>query len=447
MLNALHNNKKLKYIAGAAAILLLLIIFMLYNVSNNAAKVFNVLVSQQTIFKGKIVAEDLKCDLAGNITFNNLNWTTDNNEPIVKIPNGRIKFAIHDLLTMKVSPDTIKEIELHNAALRLLFDNDMKLDVLRQDIPVQVPNEQPKAEVPAQPQQKKHHQRNLNLPDKLPNWKVIVVDCSVDAYHKDRRYLTEDVDFQVDISKHELLKLKFSSGPLGGTMIGKGIEINGQTNLHSEETNMKIRINDIVPSSLGLGNLTNAVNIDGELTGKASAPVLTGKISFDILEVKPFVFTEVSGNFHCQGGVVNVTNTKGRCYGGAIDAQGKYGLDSHRYKIDAVAHSVNISQMPNLDKLDGVADLKFIVLCDPKTKNTVISGDFSIGKGKVAGVPFKSATGSLFSHNKDLFFKNVKLNTGLGKISSHAFSIENGKLHTKPHMPNEEVIIAELERI
>lgn len=414
--------------------------------------IFNAIASKQPIFKGKIHAERLDASFDGHIIFKNLVWSTDKDEPIVKIPYGKLRINPMDVISMHITTDSIKRLELHNTSIKLLFDENWNLDVIQQDWKP-TPKEDdgikpaPQEGKNSQPAPKKKRIKNLNLSDKLPNWKVVIKDCSVEAYHMNRQYLMKDVGCDLAISNHSLVKINFSSGPLTGTMQGAGIDVTGTTDFKVNKTNTHVEIKEVVPASLGIGKLSNAVSISSDFTGPADDPQVDGIIRFKTLEIKPFVFTDVKGKFKLVGDIVDITDTTGYCYGGTINAHGKYNIDSQRYKLTAVANELELSQLARGKDIVGKADLNFQLFADPKHKNTATVGNFRIGKGHAKHGHFHGIEGQVFAHNKNIFFKNVLVKLGIGHLRSHHFSIENGKFNDKPVLENEAAVIAELDRI
>lgn len=442
MCEYLNNHKKLKYSLYGFVVILVIFTCIWYYAVTHVVDIFNAIASKQPIFKGKIHAEELDANFEGNIVFKNLNWTTDDGKPIVKIPFGKLSVRPMDVLTLNVSPNTIRMLELNKASIRLSFDEKWGLDIIQQDWK----HEQITENTSKDEQSEKVH-KNLNLPEKLPNWKVIIKDCAVEAYRMNNHYVMKDVNCNLEIRDHSKVKLDFSSGPLSGTMQGAGIVVKGDTDYKANITKTHVDIKEVVPASLGVGKLTNDVTISCDFTGPADDPVLDGIIKFKTLNIRPFVFTNVSGKFHSVGEILDVTDTTGNCCGGRVYANGKYNLISRRYKIQAYANNVDVGQLVRRDDVQGKADLDFQILTDPVRKDSVIFGNFKIGKGKAKHGHFHSVDGEVFAHKRNIYFRNVLVKMGIGHIHNHAFSIENGKFNDNPVFENEAGIIADLSRI
>lgn len=439
MLEYLKTHSKIRYSCyGLLAVLVLLMVIWHIAVSKTV-EIFNLAVSRQNIFKGKIYAEALKCDYNGVIRFKNLCWDTEQGEPIVKIPDGRLIINPLDIITLHVTPNSLKVIELHDASFKLHFDEKMKLDVLKQE---------PSAKTETKPKQgKEKAERNLNLPDNLPNWKVVLQNCSITAYRQKRIYALDKVNCVVAVKKHSLVDVDFVGNSLGGTMIGKSFSLKGQIDTVPDTVKLKLSLEEIVPASLGLGKLSDAVTLTGDIHGRADRPIITGDIKFSKLDLHTMVFTDVTSRYYYKDDIVTFTNTKGNVWGGYVNASGKYNVDTRRYRIDAVGTDIALAQATRQEGAEGRGKLYFTLLCDPMHKEQAITGHVEIGKGKFKAVHFHKIEGDVFVHNKTTYLKDLKVVMGLGHVTSKLLSIENGKVNRKPVPPNEGAIIAELEDI
>lgn len=437
MLQYLRTHSKFRYgCYGLLALVVLLLIVWQIAISKTV-EIFNLVVSRQNILKGKIYAEALKCDFNGVIHFKNLCWDTDQGESIAKIPDGRLIINPLDVITLQITPNSLKVIELHDSSFKLRFDEKMQLDVLKQ-------KQEPKEKSNASP---KKDSRNLNMPDNMPNWKVVLKNCSVTAYKENRIYAMEKVNCVVAVKKHSLVDIDFVGKSLGGTMIGKSITLKGQVDTASDTVGLKLTLEEIVPASLGLGKLSDAVTLTGDIQGQASHPVIAGNIKFDKLDLRNMVFTDVTSKYYYKDGILNLANTQGNIWGGHVSASGKYNVVTRRYRIDGVGTDIDLGQATRQADAEGRGKLYFTLLCDPARKQQAITGHVEIGKGHFKAVRFHRVVSDVFVHNKTTYIKNMKVIMGIGRVTSKLLSIENGKLNRKPVPPNEAAIIAELEDI
>lgn len=445
MFEYLKNHSKIRYSCYGLLTVLMVLLVVWQIAITKTVEIFNMAVSRQNIFKGKIYAQDLKCGFNGVIRFKNLCWDTEQGEPIVKIPDGRLIVNPLDIITLHVTPNSLKVIELHDASFRLHFDENMKLDVLKQE--QETKHNEDKSTVLKPKSLPKKSGRNLNLPENLPNWKVVLKNCSVTAYRQNRIYAMDKVNCVVAVKKHSLVDIDFIGNSLGGTMIGKSISLKGQAATKTDTLQLKLGLEEIVPASLGLGKLSDPVTLSGNITGRADKPIITGDIKFNRLDLGNMVFTNVNSKYYYKDGVFTLTNTHGNIWGGNISASGKYNVDTRRYRIDAVGQDIELAQATRQEDAEGKGKLYFTLLCDPNKKQQAISGHVEIGKGKFKILRFHRIVGDVFVHNKTTYLKNMKVIMGIGHINSKLLSVENGKVDRNPVPPDEEAIIAQLEDI
>lgn len=421
-----------------------------------ATALFNAAMAKQDIFKGVIETESINCDFVGNISFSNLSWKTDQGATIVNIPKGRIKINPEDLLSFRINPQTIRELVIEEADLRLLFNDKLKLEFLINDKSSDFSDSQKDlqqassklSESPATKNPPSHgHFRNLNLPERLPNWKVVLKNCRIAAKQKQKLYVMQQVNCTLKVKEHHLVDLDFSSGKLGGTMIGEGVALRGNSDLQKDTANYQVTIKNVVPSSLGLGKLSDPVTIQGQLTGTTEAPTLTGVIKFNTLDLHSMVFTKVSSDFRYQNGVVNFTNTTGSIWGGYVKASGRYHVDTQRYRIEGNGYDIDLKLATNRNDTVGQGTLDFKLLCAPRAKHQVVSGSFEIGKGYFKLLHFKRITGEVFAYDKITFLKNLKVVTPLLTVHKKAIRVEGKEVDTHPKLPDEIAITGDLESI
>lgn len=445
----LKKHKLVAYLLGGVVGLLAVLLVAWQIAMSNAADIFNAAMERQNIFKGKIAADSMHCDFYGYINFVNLNWTTDKGETIVKMPKGYVKINPLDLINTKVGPDAIKEVYIEDAAIRLRFNDQMKLDILQEKTAAKASSgeQQPKAKPDDKHDNVPEH-TNLNLPKKMPNWRFVLKNCSVAADIKNRSYVLDKVDCSLAITEHRYADLDFVGSDLGGTLKGEGLTLKGRADLIDDSGIFKLNLNNIVPESIGLGKLSDPVNLNADITGTLLEPVATGKISFKKLDLgNNLVFTNVSSDFQSTKGLMKFTNTKGNIWGGSVDATGLYNLKTRRYRIDALGHAINLSQATKISDAEGEGQLTFTLLCDPQRKRQAIAGTFDIAKGKFKHFGFNRLTGEVFSYNNETYIKNIKLYTKLINLTKKAIKVSKGKVELKPELLDEAAIMNELSKI
>lgn len=438
MTDYLNTHKLIKYLLYSVAVLIVIALIVWQFAVYRAAALFNAAMSKQNIFKGVVETESLSCDLAGNISFYNMHWKTDKGETIVNIPKGKIRINPEDMLTLRVNPNTIRELTLEEADLRLFFNDKMKLEFLISKESENAVEEQPN---------KQEKESNLNLPEQLPNWKIVLKNCRVAAKHRQKIYAMEQVNCILKVSQHQKVAIDFSSGKLGGTMQGDGITLKGETDLKTDACQGQLAIKNVVPRSLGLGKLSDPVTIQGHLAGTTANPTLTGIIKFNTLDLHSMLFTKVSSDFRYNQGIAHFTNTTGSIWGGYVKAKGRYHFDSRRYRIEGIGRDLDLAEATHRDDIEGRGELNFQLLCDPQHRHQVVMGSYEIGKSKFKGLHFKRITGEVFNHNKVTYLKNTKAVTHLLSVTKHLMRVEGSDVDLHPDPPDEAALIGDLEEI
>lgn len=419
MLQRLRQLQKLHIICIVLAVILLLTgwyFFLAQRASKQAAQIFNYFMNKQQVLIGQVTAEELSADIWGNVYFTQLKWDTPRGETLLEVPEGRLKIKPWEIVLRRASINTVEEIELHDAYLHLGFDEKMRLDILQKDItnkPEQVPDN------------KKH----LQTPKRLPNIKLILQNTVIDADYKKRCFILNNVNGYVEVREHNKLQLSLSAGKYGGSIAGEGLNIDGRINLDGEqETNVNIGLYEVVPASLGLGNVNDAMTVTGQFTGPLHAPVIDGAVSMKELHLPGLYFTKINGNYHYENALISFKDVTGSIYGGTLEAIGLYHFDNHHYKIDAKGTGLMASAAAKSSKINTSVnlDIKFRNL--GRHGNSLTYGSFESGRGTFMLMPFKKIKGSFSDQSGELTFTNVEIETGLGRFESGVFKLVHGKL-------------------
>lgn len=73
-----------------------------------------------------------------------------------------------------------------------------------------------------------------------------------------------DVDGTAQIHEHQRLELHLAAGRYGGSIAGKGLNIDGTCDLKGEQkVNINICLYDVIPDSLGMKNVKDAMTVTG----------------------------------------------------------------------------------------------------------------------------------------------------------------------------------------
>lgn len=421
MLQKIRQLKKLHIICIIIAAILLLTgwyFFLAQRASRQAAQIFNYFMNKQQVLIGQVTAEELSADIWGNVYFSQLKWDSPKGETLLEVPEGRLKIKPWEIVLRRASIDTVEEIELHDAYLHLGFDEKMRLDILQKDMK----NMQELELVPAD---KKH----LQTPKKLPNIKLILQNTVIDADYKKRCFILNNVNGYIEVQQHNRLQLSLSAGKYGGSIAGEGLNIDGRLNLDGEqEANVNIGLYEVVPASLGLGKVNDAMTVTGQLTGPLHAPVIDGAVSMKELHLPGLYFTKINGNYHYENALISFKDVTGSIYGGTLEAIGLYHFDNHHYKIDAKGKDLMASAAAKSSKINTSVDLDIKFRNLGRHGNNLTYGSFESGKGTFMLMPFKKIKGSFSDQSGELTFTNVEIETGLGRFESGIFKLVRGKL-------------------
>ena len=372
--------------------------FLAQRASRHAAELFNYYMAKQQVLTGTVTAEELRADIWGNVYFKNLTWDSPEHERLVDVPEGRIKIKPKDIILRIAGIDTVQEVELSGAYIHLGFDDKMRLDILQN---------KKTAEESILPDEVPMEKRHLQIKGRLPNIKLILHDTVLSAEYKKRHFILNDVDGTAQIHEHQRLELHLAAGRYGGSIAGKGLNIDGTCDLKGEQkTNINICLYDVIPDSLGMKNVKDAMTVTGQMTGSLKKPVIDGALALKELHLNDLYFTNIDGTYHYENALITFQDVTGSIFGGTFDAIGLYHFDNRYYKIDVDGKDLN----------------------EGPHGNNLVYGSFSTGKGTYMLVPFLSLRGSFSDQSGELAFSNVEIETKVGTFESDVFKIVDGRL-------------------
>lgn len=394
--------------------------FLAQRASRHAAEIFNYFMAKQQVLIGSVTAQELRADIWGNVYFTNLTWDSPAHERLLSVPEGRIKIKPWDIVLRRAGLSTVEEIELHKAYIHLGFDDKMRLDILQRG-----KRNDERVELNKVPLDKRH----LQLNDRLPDIKLILQDTVLSAEYQKRHFILNDVRGTAQIRRHEELELHISAGRYGGSIAGEGLNIDGKADLAGrKQADINIALYEVIPDSLGLRNVKDALTVTGQLTGSLDAPLIDGALSMKELHLPNLYFTKINGNYHYENGLISFKDVTGSIYGGTLEARGLYHFDNHHYKIDVEAKNLMASMAAKSNKISTSVHLKIKFRNLGRHGNNLVYGSFSSGRGTFMLMPFKRLQGSFSDQNGELAFNNVEVETSLGTFESSVFKLVKGKL-------------------
>ena len=414
----MFKNKRLYLIGLAAGLIFLLgIYFMLCSLASQKVNfIFADAMSKQKVLRGTISTQEIRADIWGRVYFKNLTWLDPQGEPVVFVPQGMFKVSTWDIITKQVDINTLKELVLENALFSLDFNEKMQLDVVRY---------QKKKSA----HRKKVNSKNLNLQEKIPALHLELHNCTLSAQYKQRYFALYAVNLLLDSSDKNKLMIDLSAGPFGGNLVGESIMLKGTVNnIKQPKLNHSLAMEKVLPEAMGLRNVKDLATVTGQVKGTWQEPQVDGTISFEALNIPALHFNNVKGNYHYENGIINFTDVSAGLYGGYVNAEGKYYLDSRDYQLHAVGREMLASLAARSSKINCKVDMDLHMDADGKTKKVHTYGNFTTGRGSYLFVPFEKIQGEFSDRNKELSFSNVIIHTFLGDIGTDAFQIIDGKL-------------------
>lgn len=455
----MDKRKKIFLIAVPAAIL---IFFAILNViSHGAAAIFNLAMEEQKMLLGKITAEKIEANPFGEVTFTNLLWQDEKGGTILEIPEGSFKVKILDVITRNFQSTTIEKLSLKGANISVNFDDNMQVDFIRHSPDFNKAKQDMKKNPDAWEEKVSHVSKteeelkeigerrremqrskieqgwkNFNLEGRKINADLKLIDCRIEVFYRNRHYLIDRVNFETKINTDKEMTLKARTGVFGGTMIGRGMAVNGHIDFKSAEIpqcDVTVMFREVDPSSMGFGmNIHDKMTLTANFSGPATKIVGKGRVHLDELHIPGIDFTNVDGEIDYEDSMLNFTDVTADVYKGKLAAHGDYNMDTRHYNIYGHGDKLKASSaLPNAH-LHCDVDLDFTIQSKGSSKDTVTSGSFKSGKGRYSVLIFQSLSGKVRSEVNDLEFYDVAINLGHYRIATDALSIKDKKLSFAP---------------
>lgn len=415
------------YILALAAILLTLfcLILLLAKIASfGAARIFNYAAARQDMLRGTITVESITANIHGGVTFENLSWDDPEGNPILRVPSGTLKVNPWDILRKHMVSTTLEEITLQRPVFAVRFDEDMKVDFVKQ-------NDTKEGD----------RQEEKTLEDKVSNFnrngrplhvKLTIQNGRMEAFYRQRHYIAKHVNMTGTINTRGTTKLSLTTGAFGGTAIGDGVELACEINFKEQGLPSLINFTarGVDPSSLGLGDdIHDKMTLTAQGSGPLARMEADGTVTMKELHIPALDFRNVKGDVHYSSGEMTFSDVTARVYGGTVTARGNYNIDSRAYDIYLQGEDLD-SRIPSneprfycLVKLDGE------IHCDGDQKHLIAFGRFSSGPGFYMLVPFKGITGTFNNRWRAVDFYDVSIDTSFGIIHTDAFHIIDGRLH------------------
>lgn len=449
-----HWQKTLGIISAA----ILLAVFLVLEIfSRGAATIFNQAMVEQDMLKGTITAEKIIAHVTGDVDFTGLEWRDGEGRLILRVPEGHFYVRLWDVVTGHIKSTTLQELTLKDAEVSIHLADDMTVDFVRnskdlQKLQLEDEDWQKKVSLVGKSEEERKrigefHRRkraekmatqwkNFDRTGKKLHMDLKLEDCRLEVFYKDRHYLLSGVNLKTAINTDKRMDLEINTGRFGGTMIGSNMNLKGTVDFQDSEVpigDLKLSFVDVDPSSLGLGvHVHDKMTLDSHLTGPLNAIHGDGNLKMAELHIPGLYFQEVNGSISYDGEKLDFKNVTGNVYGGKLQAEGTYDLDTRYYQIHALGKDLQSSKaLPNSHLYCNVM-VDIYMQSKGSAKDATASGNFTSGEGRYRRLPVKRITGNFQQSYRDLRFYDVTIAFAGFSVATDALEIKDKKLSLGP---------------
>lgn len=169
--------------------------------SRGMGVIFNEVIARQTMMKGTVTVASLTATPWGTISFEDLQWNDEEGHQLMSVPSGKIRVNMWDVITRNFKASAIRGIELNDAVIVVVLDDDNRVDF----VPASPDVNKPLTEVAQWPKAPKKTtlQRQEELGKKVRNFNwngqhidaiVKLSNCQLEVFQKNRHYVMNDVN-------------------------------------------------------------------------------------------------------------------------------------------------------------------------------------------------------------------------------------------------------------
>ena len=418
-----HTHKRVAAVFfGILAACVATFYILSYIASVHAATIFNIMMAKQKVLRGEITVQRLSANIHGKVTFENLHWKDDEGNNDIVIPEGSFRVRPWDVITKNINTHTVEELTLVNPVIVLSFDDHMHIQGFdtRKEADKKPPDPKNKGKKPP----------NLRMKD--IDCKLILSNATIKAYYKTRIFLLNEVEANFRYKSNEQIVVNLVTGEFGGVLVGDGVSCRGTIDLKTPDQNCNLNFSTkaLDPSSLGTGlNIKDKVTTIAHISGPLAGPLIEGKLQMEQLRIPGLVFSNLTGDYKYEDGVISADNVQAKVFGGTCDAKGNFNIDTKAYDVDVLGHDLQGGIAAHTLKLNCEVELDLKMRCNGDNKSTATYGSFTSGKGTYSMVQFDSISGKFHNQFNTLVFTVVEIDTPFGDVTSPRFTIVKGKLH------------------
>lgn len=455
-MNWLRTHWQKALLIGITAIFIA-VILVLEVFSRGAAAIFNEAMMEQDMLKGTITAEKIIAHINGHVDFSGLEWRDTEGRLILRIPEGSFHVRPWDVVTGHIKSTTMQELTIKNAEVSMHLGDDMTVDFIRNSPDMRRMDEkkedwQEKVSLVGKSEEERKRIgefRRRKRAEKMANqWsnfdregrkirlQLKFENCRLEVFHKARHYLLSKVNLTANINTDKVMEIEMNTGGFGGTMIGNGVKLKGKVNFRGAdipEGDLRISFQDVDPSSLDLGlNIHDRMTMDSHLTGPLNEISGDGQVFMNDLHIPNLHFQNVMGKIHYDGAKLYFREVVAKVYGGTLQAEGEYDLDTRYYSLHGLGKNLQSASALPGSHLNCSVELDIYLDSKGSGRETTAHGSFSSGEGRYKIMPFKRISGRFNEAYHDLQFYDVVIEFAGFKMHTDALQVKDGKLTLSP---------------
>ncbi len=380
--------------------------------SLGAAQIFNAVAEHRRLFPGHVTVETISADVLGRVSFQNLVWTRDDGTLLAKIPEGKVRLTVWDVVTRRIGTKTVTEASLSNAYFHLFLDDEQRpLDLTKT----------------AEDGGKETIRIRGADADRYFDCNLKLDNCSLEIDTPDRHFEVEHVHINAKVNTKKEVLIDLDAGPFKGSCAAKELRIDGRLDMAKEEPefDMTLFVGECRPSSLGVGaDIDDPATLNARITGPWEEPVIDGELSAEKLTLPGIVFENVKGTLHYQDGILKAAPVTAKAYKGDVEADGIFNLDEKTYTAHIKGHNLDGQAASHDKRLSVKAELDLTLRGTKEGQK--VDGAFHTGEGRYSILPFREIKGIFDRRDGVLGFYDVVIKLALGDVTTDAFYIRKG---------------------
>ena len=393
-----------------------------YALTFYAAEIFNRVAEERDLFPGTVTTARIRADLFGNVEADGVRWTADDGTLLADAPSVRFHVKPWDVVTGRIGTSSITEVTLEKAYVHLFFDDAMRLRYIKPDGRAR--------------QAQGLEPIRLTGPDgnRLFDCRAVLRDGVIEAEAPGRQFRMEHVNLKVDADTDRQMRVDLLSGRFTGTIAADRMVMHGTVDFTGDgpACDLALSVTGCRPSALGAGiDIDDPVSVSARVKGPAARPVITGTLDIPELNVTALRFTELTGDFHYEAGLLSVEAVKGKVFGGTVEGTGRFDLDERSYGADIQGHRLRGGTAAKDSGLRCEVELD-LHLRGERGRPPEAWGSFLSGPGQYRFLPFQKISGAFEREGGTVTIRDVVISLALGDVTTDAFTIQDGRVRLGP---------------